>query len=202
MTAAAIYARKSTDQNGVADEARSVTRQIEQAKAYATGKGWTVAEDHIFVDDGFSGAEFANRPAFVRLMNALEPRAPFEVLVISEIARLGREQLGTGYALKQLSQAGVKVWSYLAAHEVQLDTPADKFLMSAMSFAAEIEREQARQRTYDAMQRKAKTGHVTGGRVFGYDNVRTDAGPVLRSINLAEAEMGRDPPRRQQLTRI
>ena len=28
-----------------------------------------------------------------------------------------------------------------------------------------------RQRTYDAMQRKAQAGHVTGGRVFGYDNV-------------------------------
>jgi hypothetical protein len=39
------------------------------------------------------------------------------------------------------------------------------------TFADELEREKARQRTYDAMQRKAKAGHVTGGRVFGYDNV-------------------------------
>jgi len=31
----AIYARKSTDQNGVADDAKSVTRQIEHAKAFA-----------------------------------------------------------------------------------------------------------------------------------------------------------------------
>ena len=30
---AAIYARKSTEQTGVADEARSVTRQIEHARA-------------------------------------------------------------------------------------------------------------------------------------------------------------------------
>ncbi len=36
---AAIYARKSTEQTGVADEARSVTRQIEHAKAYARTKG-------------------------------------------------------------------------------------------------------------------------------------------------------------------
>jgi DNA invertase Pin-like site-specific DNA recombinase len=40
---AAIYARKSTDQN-VADEAKSVTRQVESARAYAARKGWTVAE--------------------------------------------------------------------------------------------------------------------------------------------------------------
>jgi DNA invertase Pin-like site-specific DNA recombinase len=37
---AAIYARKSTEQNGVGDEEKSVTRQIEHAKAYATKKGW------------------------------------------------------------------------------------------------------------------------------------------------------------------
>jgi predicted lipid-binding transport protein (Tim44 family) len=36
---AAIYARKSTDQNGVSDEQRSVTRQIEHGKAYAARKG-------------------------------------------------------------------------------------------------------------------------------------------------------------------
>jgi hypothetical protein len=39
---AAIYARKSTEQNGVDDEEKSVTRQIEHAKAYAAKKRWTV----------------------------------------------------------------------------------------------------------------------------------------------------------------
>ena len=57
---AAIYARKSTEQNGVGDEEKSVTRQIEHAKAYAAKKGWAVAEDHIYVDDGISGAEFGS----------------------------------------------------------------------------------------------------------------------------------------------
>lgn len=37
---AAIYARKSTEQNGVADENESVTRQIEHARAYARRKRW------------------------------------------------------------------------------------------------------------------------------------------------------------------
>ena len=41
------------------------------------------------VDDGISAAEFANRPGFLRLMNALKPRAPFHVLVMSEESRLG-----------------------------------------------------------------------------------------------------------------
>ena len=39
---------------------------------------------------------------------------------------------------------------------------------SLTAFADELEREKARQRTYDAMLRKDKARHVTGGRVFGY----------------------------------
>jgi DNA invertase Pin-like site-specific DNA recombinase len=60
---AAIYARKSTEQNGVASE-QKVARQVEHGRAYATAKGWTVAEEHVYVDNGISGAEFANRPVF------------------------------------------------------------------------------------------------------------------------------------------
>ncbi len=188
---AAIYARKSTDQSAVADEAKSVTRQIDHARAYAQRKGWTVDEAQVYVDDGISGAEFANRPGFVRLMNSLKPRPPFQVLVMSEESRLGREAIETAYALKQLVTAGVRVFFYLEDRERTLDSPTDKIMLSLTAFADELEREKARQRTYDAMQRKARAGHVTGGRIFGYDNVRTERGHVERRINEAEAAIVR-----------
>ena len=35
----AIYARKSSGQNGLGDEAKSVTRQIEHARGYAEPRG-------------------------------------------------------------------------------------------------------------------------------------------------------------------
>ena len=174
MLTAAIYARKSTEQAGIADEQRSVARQIEHACAYAHRKGWTVDESYIFTDDGISGAEFANRPGFLRLMNALKPRPRFQVLIMSEESRLGREAIETAYALKQLVTAGVRVFFYLEDRERTLDSPTDKIMLSLTAFADELEREKARQRTADAMLRKARAGHVTGGRVFGYDNV-----PVL-----------------------
>jgi site-specific DNA recombinase len=171
---AAIYARKSTDQTGVADDQKSVARQVERATAYAAAKGWRTDDACVFVDDGISGAEFANRPGFLRLMNALKPRPPFHVLIMSEESRLGRESIETAYALKQLVQAGVRVFFYLEDRERTLDSPIEKIMMQLTGFADELEREKARQRTYDAMARKAQHGHVTGGRVFGYDNV-----PVL-----------------------
>ena len=82
---AAVYCRKSTEQTGVADEQKSVARQIYHARQYAARKGWTVPDEHVYVDDGISGAEFSNRPGFVRLMNALKPRAPFAILIMSEV---------------------------------------------------------------------------------------------------------------------
>ena len=80
---AAIYARKSTEQSGVPDEQRSVARQIEHAAAYARRKGWSVDAASVFVDDGISGAEFANRPGYLRLLNALKQLVQGGVRVFS-----------------------------------------------------------------------------------------------------------------------
>jgi site-specific DNA recombinase len=187
---AAIYARKSTEQNGVADDAKSVIRQIEGARAYAARKGWGIAEDHIYIDDGVSGAEFERRPGFLRPMNVLKSQPGFQILIMSEESRLGREQIETAYAIKQLVKAGVRLFYYLDDRERTLDSPTDKLLLSVSTFADEIEREKARQRTYDAMARKAQAGHVTGGRVFGYENVPVN-GHKERRIIEAEAAVVR-----------
>ena len=193
---AAIYARKSTDQTGVSNEEKSVTRQIENAKAYASKKSWTVGENLIYVDDGISGAEFLKRPAFLRLMNSLKPRPTFQVLIMSEESRLGREQIETAYALKQIIDAGVRVFFYLEDRERTLENALDKVMLSITNFGAEMEREKAKQRTYDAMLRKAKAGHVTGGKVYGYDNKEMLAPDgrrlhVLRIINSSQAAVVR-----------
>lgn len=187
---AAIYARKSTSQDGVVDEAKSVKRQVEHATTYAASQGWTVDDRFIFEDDGISGAEFANRPGFLRLLNALKPKAPFHVLIVSELSRLGREQLETGFALKQIAQAGVRIFSFFERREIPLDSPTNRFLVNAVSFASEMEREQARQRALDVSFGKARAGYVTGGKVFGYENIRVN-GHVERRILEPEAEIVR-----------
>lgn len=168
--AAAIYARKSNSES-VSDDAKSVARQVERATACAVTKGWTVASEHVFVDDAVSGAEFERRPALVRLLNLLKPQPAFGALVVFDKDRLGREQFETNYVVKQISQAGVRIFEYKnGGQEVKLDSPVDKLLMSVENFAAELEREKASQRTRDALDRKARAGYVAGGRTFGYDN--------------------------------
>jgi DNA invertase Pin-like site-specific DNA recombinase len=106
---AAIYARKSNEQNAPEEE-RSVTVQVERARAYAQRQGWTVDEAHVYVDDGVSGAEFESRAGLVALLASLKPRAPFERLVTYDEDRLGREQFETSYLLKKIDQAGVRIF--------------------------------------------------------------------------------------------
>ncbi len=191
---AAIYARKSTEQNGVNEEEKSVTRQIDHAKAYALKKGWTVASDQIYSDDGISGVNFVSRPGFIRLMNALKPRPSFQVLIMSEESRLGRESIETAYSLKTITDAGVRVFFYLEDRERKLDSAMDKVMFSLASFGAEVEREKCRQRTHDAMRRKAERKEVTGCPVYGYDHVHvtdssTDRPRQVRQINPEEARI-------------
>ena len=181
----AIYARKSTDQHHVTEAEKSVSRQVDQARRYAAQKGWTVADEHVYVDDGVSGAEFARRPGFLRLMNAVKPCPDFQVLVMSEESRLGREAIETAYALKQIITSGVRVFFYLEDRERTLETPTDKILLSLTTFADELERDRARQRTYDALERKARAGHVTGGTCFGYRNVEV-VGPDGRRSHVTQ----------------
>lgn len=115
---------------------------------------------------------------------------------MAEEARLGRESIETAYALKQLVTAGVRLFFYLEDRERTLDSPTDKIMLSLTAFADEQERDRARQRTYDAMARKTRAGHVTGGRVFGYDNVEVFApngrqSHVEREINEVESAVVR-----------
>lgn len=182
---AAIYARKSTDDQRD-DLAKSISRQVEQAREYAARQGWTVSDDHVFVDDGISGGEFWNRPGLARLLTSLKPAAPFDVVLMTELSRLGRDRLRTEVVARDISDAGVRIIYHPTGEEERLDSPEGSFIMAARGFAAEVERAKARQRTRDAMQSRAKRGHVTGGVVYGYRNVPvysgTDAsGNPLRS---------------------
>ena len=66
MIAAAIYSRKSTEQD-VTDAEKSVVRQIALARAFADSKGWTVIEE--YVDDGISGRETAKLVNRARILS-------------------------------------------------------------------------------------------------------------------------------------
>ncbi len=195
---AAIYARRSNDQRDRDDADKSVTHQEERSREYIAAKGWTVAEDHIYKDDGIEGDEFAKRPDLVRLLRTVDqkPRPPFQVLVMMDDSRLGRETIETAYVLKQIIEADVRVFHYLTDTERTLDGPTDKVMLAVTAFADELKRVKDGQTVYDKVAAKARRGYVVGALTFGYDNVPVSGSTgkrshVVRAINEAQAAVVR-----------
>ena len=189
---AAVYARKSTEDERTPDDGKSTARQVEHGTTFAQDQlAAVVRAEWTYQDDGISGAEFVNRPGLQRLLADLKRTpVPFQSLVISEPSRLGREQVETAWVLKQITDAGVRVYSYLTGREIPMASATDKLVASIDNFAAEAERENARRRTRDAMLQKAKLGHAVAGKTFGYTLVR-QGDHTEREINPDQASVVR-----------
>lgn len=66
---AAIDGRRSTGEHRGA----SLDVQLEkEARRYLQARGWSLAEEHIYLEDAISRAEFKKRPALIRL--TMRPR--------------------------------------------------------------------------------------------------------------------------------
>jgi DNA invertase Pin-like site-specific DNA recombinase len=188
---AAIYARKSNEQKGVHEDAKSVSLQIKRCRECASIHGWSIEDAHIYQDDAISGAEFERRPGFMALLDAIKQKpVPFDVLVISEQSRIGREMMETGYYFKKINEAGVTIFTYLDGRALAFDTPHQRLILQITNFATEMEREGASQRTHNKLLERAQRGDVATGRCFGYENVRQD-GRVVRKILEVEAAVVR-----------
>jgi len=166
---AAIYCRKSTEQNGTATAEKSVANQERECRALIDKNGWTVELEHVYVDDGISGAVFGEgRPALLKLIAAVKthPR-PFDAVVAYDESRLGRDVIEVGYLVKSILDHDVRLF-FANGTERRLDSATDALLMSITSFGGAFEREQASKRTRDVLRTKAAAGHQTGTVPFGY----------------------------------
>jgi DNA invertase Pin-like site-specific DNA recombinase len=188
---AAVYARKSTLQADVAEEARSTTRQIDGARAFIVAQGWTLDDVHVYTDEGISGALFSSRGAFQKLMSDAAAGA-WDALVFYDLDRFGRNARLTMEALNTLTDHGIGIWDYSTGRQLDLDSLEGEMMTFMRARFAQQEREQGRKRTRDSMRRKAEQGLVTGGTVFGYENQRLGKGQTIRVIYEPEAAVVRE----------
>ena len=110
---AAIYARRSTEQTGADADAKSVDRQVENARAFAATKGWTIREAHVYTDDAVSGAETKRLVNRQRLLDAIRTGPPFQALIMRDASRFSRRDGDEAFGeLKAIAKAGVDIWFY------------------------------------------------------------------------------------------
>jgi site-specific DNA recombinase len=66
----ALYARVSTTRQA---QAQTIEQQLTRLRSLAQQQGWTLSEEHIYRDDGFSGASlraYPNNPAARKAIRA------------------------------------------------------------------------------------------------------------------------------------
>ena len=54
----AVYARVSTARQA---QAQTIEQQLDRLRAAVTGRGWELDDQHVYRDDGYSGASLAGR---------------------------------------------------------------------------------------------------------------------------------------------
>ena len=88
---AALYMRLSKDDEGQF-ESSSIQNQRQILIRFAQAEGFQVVEE--YVDDGFSGTNF-DRPAFQRMLADVD-RQRFDLILLKDLSRLGRDYIQTG----------------------------------------------------------------------------------------------------------
>lgn len=146
----AIYARVSTFNQA---HAQTIDQQLDRLHAYIQDHGWHLAPDHIFRDDGRSGASL-NRPGLDRLRDVVRA-AEVDCVVITEPDRLARNYVQQMIVLDELERCGCQV-EFLdrpMSHD-----PHDRLLLQIRGAVAEYERTLIADRMRRGRQTKYRAG--------------------------------------------
>lgn len=94
---AAVYARLSKEDARAGDSV-SIESQVDMLTKYVADKGW----NHVatYKDDGFSGTNFDNRPAFQEMMSRVR-KGEINLVVVKDMSRFGRNYLEAGKYIEE-----------------------------------------------------------------------------------------------------
>ena len=145
-----IYARVSTQRQAQAD---GLAQQIDRLQAHALQQGWSVAPEHIFRDDGYSGAKLT-RPGLERLRDRAALRELDRVLITAP-DRLARNYVHQVLLLEEITATGCEV-EFLDRPMSQ--DPHDQLLLQIRGAVAEYERSLITERMRRGRLRKLQAG--------------------------------------------
>jgi site-specific DNA recombinase len=131
---AALYVRVSTDRQ---QQAQTIEQQVTQLHSYAAAReGWTVAAEHVFRDDGHSGARL-DRPGLDALRDHAA-RAAFDVVLVTTPDRLARNFVHQMVIMEELQRRGVRM--VFIDRPLSDDDPHEQLVTQIRGAVAEYER--------------------------------------------------------------
>ncbi|MBV8606133.1 MAG: recombinase family protein, partial [Singulisphaera sp.] len=182
---AAIYARVSTEKQG---REQTIDSQLDALRRWATAHGHELKDDHVYIDEGYSGARL-DRPALDRLRDAAR-EGEFDVLGVYSPDRLARRYAYQVLLLEELRKAACSV--EFIERPIS-DDPHDQLLLQIQGAIAEYERAVLAERFRRGKLQKARAGQWVGGLApYGYRYVlKRDGVPGHLEVDEAEAAVVR-----------
>jgi site-specific DNA recombinase len=171
----ALYARVSTTRQ---QQHQTIEQQLSRLRDYvATHPDWYVADEHIYRDDGYSGAKL-NRPGLDRLRDRAA-MAAFACVLITAPDRVARNYVHQMLLVDERTQRGCRVEF---VERPMSDDPHDQLLLQIRSAVAEYERTLIAERM-----RRGRQAKLRGGQLLPW--TRAPYGSLL------DLERPRDPSR-------
>ena len=186
MKAAAIYARVSSEQQ---KEENTIASQTAALIDFAREQGYSVPDEWVIEDEGFSGASLL-RPGLERLRD-LAAEGHIQTVLIHSPDRLSRKYAYQVLLTEEFARHGVETIFLKAPHS---DTPEDQLMVQFQGMIAEYERAQILERSRRGKRHRAKAGQVSVlcAAPYGYRYIRkTSEAPARYEIDAAEAEVVR-----------
>jgi site-specific DNA recombinase len=165
----AVYVRVSTQRQA---QTETIEQQINSLREYHEAQGWLWQEEHIFRDDGYSGAKL-RRPGLDRLREQVG-RATFDRVIITAPDRLARNYVHQVLFIEEFERGGCQV--EFVDRPMSHD-PHDQLLLQIRGAVSEYERSLIAER----MRRGRQQKYLAGGLLpwtctpYGYrDGYRVD----------------------------
>jgi len=177
----AFYTRVSTRGQ---QQTQTIDQQLERLHTYAaTHPEWHIAAEHIYRDDGFSGAKL-NRPGLDRLRDHARA-ARFSCVLITAPDRLARSYVHQILLIDELKQLGCTVEF---VDRPMSDDPHDQLLLQIRGAVAEYERTLIADRMRRGRQARIRHGQLLPwatapyGYVLDADHPRDPQGMRLHPV--------------------
>jgi site-specific DNA recombinase len=181
--AAAIYARISSDPNGLA---LGVARQIEDCKAWAHKQGTVVAE--VYVDNDVSAYSGKPRPEYRRMCDDIKEGLR-DGVIAWHLDRLHRSPKELEDFIVLIEATSTEVHT-VTGGDYDLSTPHGRVTARILGAVARHESEDKSRRITRKATELAQSGKRNGGgtRAYGYDNAHSEIIPEEAAIVKEAAE--------------
>ena len=180
-TAAAVYARISSDQDGTA---LGVKRQLVDCRKLAEQLGWTIGEE--YVDNDISAYSGRKRPAYEAMLEDIAAGRR-DAVVVYHADRLTRRPIELEQFLEVVTAAGVRQVRFVAGGDIDVGNGDGLLVLRMLAAVAANESASKSRRVRRKMDEIAAAGLPHGGtRPFGFDadkvTIRPDEAEVIRTL--------------------